>query len=155
MQIVDSLHDMTTKPYIRERNWLNKWHSGLSVCGFARDWEEQIRRVFDDNWRIILSVLHKNICCGCSLESPRRGDSNEHPQHMFLWRKKAKLSLNYHEIPSLSVPLIYRIKMSSLHKSSESEKLVYWKRCELPHGLNKSITQGIKNKLRAFPWLNG
>ena len=30
--------------------------------------------------------LHKNICCGCVLESPRRGDSNTHPQHMFLWR---------------------------------------------------------------------
>ena len=30
--------------------------------------------------------LHINICCGYSLESPRRGDSNEYPQHMFLWR---------------------------------------------------------------------
>ena len=29
--------------------------------------------------------LHKNICCGCSLELPRRGDSNEHQQHMFFW----------------------------------------------------------------------
>ena len=26
----------------------------------------------------------KNLCCGCSLESPGRGDSNEHPQHRFL-----------------------------------------------------------------------
>ena len=34
------------------------------------------------------SVLHKNVCCGCSLESPRQGDSNEYPQHMFLWRNK-------------------------------------------------------------------
>ena len=31
---------------------------------------EQIRRVFDDNWRIISIVLHKNICCGYALESP-------------------------------------------------------------------------------------
>ena len=38
--------------------------------------------------------LHKNVCCGYSLESccgyslesPRRGDSNEYPQHKFLWR---------------------------------------------------------------------
>ena len=30
-------------------------------------------------------ILHKNICCGYSLELPWRGDSNEHPQHMFLW----------------------------------------------------------------------
>ena len=32
--------------------------------------------IFDENL---------NLCCGCSLESPRRGDSNnEHPQHRFL-----------------------------------------------------------------------
>ena len=30
--------------------------------------------------------LHKTICCGYSLESPCRGDSNEYPQYMFLWR---------------------------------------------------------------------
>ena len=29
---------------------------------------------------------HKNLCCGCSLESPGRGDYNEHPQDRFLWR---------------------------------------------------------------------
>ena len=28
----------------------------------------------------------KIMCCGCVLESPRRGDSNTHPQHMILWR---------------------------------------------------------------------
>ena len=38
--------------------------------------------IFDDNSKIILSNLHKNLCCGCSLEPPRRGDSNEYPQHM-------------------------------------------------------------------------
>ena len=27
--------------------------------------------------------LHKNICCGYSLEVPHRGTSNEYPQHMF------------------------------------------------------------------------
>ena len=30
--------------------------------------------------------VHKNLCYGCSLESPQRGYSNEHPQHRFLWR---------------------------------------------------------------------
>ena len=48
--------------------------------------------------------LHKNICCGYSLES-LRGDSNEYPQHMFLWRYWWKLSFNYHQIPSLSAVL--------------------------------------------------
>ena len=37
--------------------------------------------IFDDESKIILSNLHKNLCCGCSLELPRRGDSNEHPQN--------------------------------------------------------------------------
>ena len=40
-------------------------------------------RVFDDNFGIIL-VLHKNLCCGYSLEAPHRGASNEYPQHMFM-----------------------------------------------------------------------
>ena len=30
----------------------------------------------------------KKICCGYSLEAPRRGASNEYPQHMFSWRNK-------------------------------------------------------------------
>ena len=47
---------------------------------------KQIRRVFDDNFEIILLFLQKHICCGYSLELPRRGNSNEYPHHMFLWR---------------------------------------------------------------------
>ena len=35
-----------------------------------------------------------SICCGCSLESPRLDDSNEHPQHSFFLRNKQ----NYHLI---------------------------------------------------------
>ena len=52
--------------------------------------------------------LHKNICCGIScgysLQSPCRDDCNEYPEHVFMenWQQ---LSLNYHQIPSLSVPL--------------------------------------------------
>ena len=30
--------------------------------------------------------VHKNLCCLCSLELPRRGNSNEHTQHRFLRR---------------------------------------------------------------------
>ena len=40
--------------------------------------------IFDDNSKIFLSNLHKNLGCGCLLESPGRSDSNEHPQHRFL-----------------------------------------------------------------------
>ena len=31
-----------------------------------------------------LLFLHKNIRCGYSLELPRRGDSNEYPQHILM-----------------------------------------------------------------------
>ena len=34
--------------------------------------------------------LDENICCGYSLEAPRRGASNEYPQHMFSSRNKKK-----------------------------------------------------------------
>ena len=49
--------------------------------------------------------LHKNLCCGYSLESPRRGDSNEYPQHMFLWRTDENYPSIINQIPSLSVLL--------------------------------------------------
>ena len=36
--------------------------------------------------------LHENICCRYSLEAPRRGASNEFPQHMFSLRSKKDIS---------------------------------------------------------------
>ena len=36
----------------------------------------------------IFHIYAKNIDCGYSLEPPRRGDSNEYPQSMFLSRNK-------------------------------------------------------------------
>ena len=36
--------------------------------------------------------LHKNICCGFSLELPHQGDSKEYPQHMFLMRNKKNIN---------------------------------------------------------------
>ena len=44
----------------------------------------QIRAFFNQNVFIFFLFLNKNICCGYSLEAPRRGASNEYPQHMFL-----------------------------------------------------------------------
>ena len=41
-----------------------------------------------------MSVRHKNIRCGYSLESPRGGDSNEYPQHIFLCRNKQSYPVN-------------------------------------------------------------
>ena len=46
---------------------------------------------------IFFMLLHKSICCRYSLEAPRRGASNEYPQHMFSWRNKK----NIYGIPSI------------------------------------------------------
>ena len=35
--------------------------------------------------------LNENICCGYSLEAPRRGASNEYPQHMYSLRNKKNI----------------------------------------------------------------
>ena len=37
---------------------------------------------------IVFLFLNENICCGYSLEAPRRGASNEYPQHMFVLGNK-------------------------------------------------------------------
>ena len=42
---------------------------------------------------IFFLFLDENICCGYSLEAPRRGASNEYPQHMFLLRNKKDISI--------------------------------------------------------------
>ena len=39
----------------------------------------------DRNVLVFFLFLHKNICCGYSLEVPRGGTSNEYPQHMCLF----------------------------------------------------------------------
>ena len=54
--------------------------------------------------------LDENICCGYSLEMPRRGASNEYPQHMFSSRNK-----NIMWIP----PLICSYDCRTLRSSSK------------------------------------
>ena len=46
------------------------------------------KRIFSDKNSNIFHISSQNINCGYSLESPRRGGSNEHPQFMFLSRNK-------------------------------------------------------------------
>ena len=51
--------------------------------------------------------LHKNICCGYSLEAPRWGASNEYPQHMFLWRTRENYPIIIIKYSSLTSPLCF------------------------------------------------
>ena len=46
---------------------------------------------FTQKLLISFLFLNKNICCGCSLEVPRRGTSNEYLQHMFSLRNKKNI----------------------------------------------------------------
>ena len=44
-----------------------------------------VSRPFESfNFKTTAAEEIRNLCCGCSLESPRRGDSNGQPQHKFL-----------------------------------------------------------------------
>ena len=42
---------------------------------------KKIQEKSNDDWKIIFVILHQNLGCGCSLESPCHCNSNEHPQH--------------------------------------------------------------------------
>ena len=48
--------------------------------------------------RKIVDIFAQNIDCGYTLESPRRGGSNEYPQSMF-WKKNRYTPVN----PSLTI----------------------------------------------------
>ena len=41
---------------------------------------------------ILFLFLHKNVCCGYSLEVPHQDASNEYPQHMFSCRNKKNIN---------------------------------------------------------------
>ena len=56
---------------------------------------------------------HINICCGYSLESPQRGDSNGYPQHMFFWRNNKNYPLIILKYP----PYLFHWYSSTSHEN--------------------------------------
>ena len=56
---------------------------GLTVIALDKKFPHKYRFLF----------LHRNICCGYSLEVPHRGTSNEYPQHMFLLKKEKAVNM--------------------------------------------------------------
>ena len=60
---------------------------------------------------ILSSFLHKSICCGYSLDAPRRGTSNE-LDNMFLRRKKEKYSVDSHFYLQLWI-YVYQTQLST------------------------------------------
>ena len=76
------------------------------IVGCLKYWNEleETLRVWNSLWfymwnqqnkkaRITFRQFYLKTCCGYSLESPCRGDSNEYPQHTFLWRNKQNYPL--------------------------------------------------------------
>ena len=52
----------------------------------------------------IFNISAQNIDCGYSLEPPRWGGSNEHPQSMFLTRNKKNRKIMYTPVnPSFTI----------------------------------------------------
>ena len=86
---------------------------------------------------IIFLFLHKNICCGYSLEAPLRGASNEYPQHMFLWNKKniylipsylgLQMSLSIHRFWSLCTFCIAKVA-KFLHADNKADQTAMMRR---------------------------
>ena len=75
---VSSRHMWTANVQIRDQ--VSKMHiSKLQIRG--------------GNRILFFLLLDENICCGYSLEVPRRGASNEYPQHMFLLRNKKYIGI--------------------------------------------------------------
>ena len=76
--------------------WRNKKNIKIIVCKSALSVamlfsKQQIRHFFIQKMLISFLFLNKNICCWYSLEAPRRGASNEYPQHMYLSRNKKNI----------------------------------------------------------------
>ena len=53
---------------------------------------------------IVYLFLHEYLCCGYSLEAPRRGASNEYPQHTFSWRNSTIFQLK--KVPTLELRVL-------------------------------------------------
>ena len=65
--------------------------------------DELLMTIFDDTSEV---VLHKNICCGYSLEAPQWGASNEYPQHMFQRRNQKIYPRNIIRYSSLTLCML-------------------------------------------------
>ena len=90
-----------------------------SIHFFVKTPVELISRVFEDNLGIILLIsplkhmlwvlirIAMTVCCGYSLESPRQGDSNEYPKHVFYWRTEE----NYPSIIIKYPPYLFHCKI--------------------------------------------
>ena len=89
------------------------------------------------------NICYYGECCGYSLESPGRGNSNEYPQHMFLWRNME----NYHQIHTLSVPLILCRNFCSILLCCKILKVISV-RCEVVIKIKKYETDVITKQLK-------
>ena len=79
---------------LRKALHLLQWQTQINrQRGMLQTSELQIRLFLQAKSIDIFLFFHKNIHCGYFLEVPDQGVSNEHPQHMFLWRNTI-LALN-------------------------------------------------------------
>ena len=66
-----------------------------------------------------------HVCCGYSLEAPRRGASNEYPQHMYSLRNKKDISIfRMKKVPYLFLCALFVIKYLNLYQQPGSSNVV-------------------------------
>ena len=78
--------DLDGLPWQHQMHDGNFKHVSMYIGIFSFSCEQNIKtiKVWDISQNLRPNMGLIDLCCGCSLESPRRGDSNEHPQHRFL-----------------------------------------------------------------------
>ena len=83
--------------FLCELHWHSYWWCIINLWAV-----EQIKRVFDDKSMVTFCQFSiKHMLWVLTLESPRDDSINEYPHHVFHGE-----ALNYHQRPSLSVPLL-------------------------------------------------
>ena len=58
------------------------------------------------NWKLFFLFLSQNICCGYSKEPSHRGDSFEHPKHMFKLMEKKIIAIVHNFFFGLTGPML-------------------------------------------------
>ena len=88
--------------WVFPKSWSQKWKVGVTYSKSGVNENSVSGKYF------YLIFLHKNICCGYSLEVPHWGTSNEYPQHMFWCRNKKNIN-KFHMNKAPYLELYYQL----------------------------------------------
>ena len=90
-----------------------------------------------------------DVCCGYSLESLHRGNSNEHPQHMFLWRTNENYPSFITKYPPICCTDVLRSQNSSLLQEDLSALLRWEEIWQMKFHLRNAQSLGSQHQQAA------